>query len=86
MSATFGQLLTALIKKKNVRTDEDICANDKKGFIHLNGFSSGFKSTRKFLKANLLSMYGSTYLPHFGNDRRSEIIETICNIKSWMQN
>ena len=52
MSGTFGQLLSTLFKKKKrVRTDENVGANDKKGFIQLNGLSSGYKGIRKFLKA-----------------------------------
>ena len=52
MSATFGQLLSTPTKKI-VRTDENVGINGK-GFIQLNGFSSGYKGTRKFLKAVLL--------------------------------
>ena len=55
--------------------------NDKKDFIQLNGLSSDYKGTRKFLKAILLSMYGSAYPPHFGNARRSEIMKQYVSSK-----
>ena len=41
--------------------------NDKKGFIQMNGLSSDYKCTQKFLKAVLLPMYGSAYNSNFGN-------------------
>ena len=47
--------------------------NDK-GFIQLYGISSGYKVSRKILNAVLLSTYG-TYLPHFGNSKRCEIMK-----------
>ena len=66
MSATFGQLLSTL--KKIVQTDENVGTNDK-GLIQVNGLSSGYKDTRKFLKTVLSSMYGSAYPPYIGNAR-----------------
>ena len=55
--------MSALIKKK-VQTDENVGANDK-GFNRLNKLSNAYKSTRKFLKAVLLSIYGSAS-PYLG--------------------
>ena len=47
MSATFGELLSTLIKKI-IWTDENAGTNDKKGFIQLNRFSSGYKVPESF--------------------------------------
>ena len=44
--------------------------NDKKDFIQLNGLSLGYKGIPKFLKAVLLSMYGSANPSLFGNAKR----------------
>ena len=63
MSATFGQLLSAVIKK-NAQTDENAGTNNE-GFIQPNRLSYGYKGTQKLLKAVLFSMHGSVS-PHFG--------------------
>ena len=54
--------------------------NDKKGFIQLNGLSSDYKVPENFLKAVLLSMYSSAYLPHFEN-ARSEVMKRFATSK-----
>lgn len=56
-------------------TDEEVGTNDKRVFIQLNGPPSGYKGTRRFLKAALLSMYGSAYPSHFRNPTRSEMMK-----------
>ena len=73
ISATFKQFLATLIKKI-IRIDEEGVFMIKRGFIQLNGPSSGYKGIRKFLKAFLLSMYGSAYSFHIGNPT-SEIMK-----------
>ena len=47
---------------KVIWTGENVGTNEK-GFIQLNGLSSDYKGSRKFLKAVLLSMHGSAYPP-----------------------
>ena len=49
--------------------------------LNCNRFSLGDKGTRKFLKAVLLSMYGSAYSPHFRNARKSEIMKRFVTSK-----
>ena len=77
MSTTFGQFLSALIKKKVViaRTDEEVVTNGKKNFIQVIGSPSGYKNTWMFLKAVLLSMCGSAYPSHFRNFTRNEMMK-----------
>ena len=45
-----------------VHTNKKVGTNDKAVFIQINGPSTGYKSTWRFLKAVLFSMYGSAYL------------------------
>ena len=82
MSATFGQFLSTLIKKKSARTDEEVDTNDKKAFIQLIGPPSGYKCTWMFLKAILLSMYDSAYPSHFRNARRNQIMKRFVILKA----
>lgn len=53
---------------------------EKRNFIQLDGHPSGNKSTRRFSKEGLISIYDSTYPSHFRNPTRSELVsgETIC--------
>ena len=55
--------MSAQIKKKNIRTDENTGINDEKGFIQLFRLSSGYKGIGKFLKAILLFKYGFATIP-----------------------
>ena len=77
----FWTVIVCSNKKKIVRTDEKVDSEDKKGFIQLNGLSSGFKGTWKFLKAVLLPMYGSAYPSHFRNFTRSEMMKQFVTSK-----
>ena len=67
--------------KRNVQSDEEVGTNDKRCFIQLNGPSSGYKGTQRFLKAVLLSMYGSAYPSHFGNPATSEMMKRFITLK-----
>ena len=61
--------LTDIIEKYELRSkdgaDEEVGTNDKRVFVQINESPSGYKGTRKFLKATLSSMYGSEYFFHF---------------------
>lgn len=48
-------------------SNTEIGTVDKRVFILLNGPPSGYRKTRKFLKAALISMFGSSYSKHFTN-------------------
>ena len=59
----------------------------KRGFIELNGPPSGYKVTHGFLKADLLSMYGSAYPSHFRRIFYKKYgDEAISNVKNYKQN
>ena len=65
--------MSALRKKKNARTDEEVSTNDKRVFIQINGPSSGCKGTCK----SSYILYGSAYPFHFRNFTRIEMMKRI---------
>ena len=67
-----------VVGKHRVRSKEgtdEVETKDKTVLIPLNALSSGYKATRRFLKAALLPLYNSTYPFHFRNPTRSEMMK-----------
>ena len=50
-------------------------------YSQLNGLSSGYKGTLKFLKAVLFSMHNSAYPSYFGYARRNQIMKRFVTLK-----
>ena len=72
-----GTLLIDVVEKHRVRSEggtEEVGTNDKRDFIQNNGALSGYKGTRRSLKA-ILSLYGSAYPFYFRNPARSGMMK-----------
>ena len=61
-------LITWINRLRSVkRNEEDNGALDKRIFIKINGPTSGFKNTWKYIEARLISMHGPNYAAHYSN-------------------
>ena len=79
LSATFGQLLSALIKSRQMKMWV-LMIMFYFFFLQLNELF-GHWGTRKILKAVLLSIYGFTYPPCFGNVGKSKVMKRFATLK-----
>lgn len=74
---TWGSIIDQ-INKQRLRSEDGneelVGTNDKRVFKLINGPPSGYRNTRKVLKAALISMYGTNYADHFKNKFRSQTL------------
>lgn len=81
---TWGSIIDR-VNKQRLRSaegnDYDIGTNDKRTFIQINGPPSGYKNTRKFIKAGLISMFGVNYAANFSNTHRNKIMKNFVTSK-----